>query len=219
MVKRGWDVYVNGVADLEFESIDEAMKHLREVDGRIDQMLPSFIIKKGAKPVSTISDGDSVIFFNFRGDRSIEISRAFEERDLDAFDRGRFPDVFYAGMMEYDGDLHIPQNYLVAPPEIDDTLGEYLVSKGLRQFACSETQKFGHVTFFWNGNKSGKYSEELEEYLEIPSDNISFDEKPWMKAYEITEETIKRMHKGSFDFARINYPNGDMVGHTGNLEA
>ena len=147
MVKRGWDVYVNGVADLEFESIDEAMKHLREVDGRIDQMLPSFIIKKGAKPVSTISDGDSVIFFNFRGDRSIEISRAFEERDLDAFDRGRFPDVFYAGMMEYDGDLHIPQNYLVAPPEIDDTLGEYLVSKGLRQFACSETQKFGHVTF------------------------------------------------------------------------
>ena len=83
-----------------------------------------------------------------------------------------FPEVFYAGMMEYDGDLHIPQNYLVAPPEIDDTLGEYLVSKGLRQFACSETQKFGHVTFFWNGNKSGKYSEELEEYLEIPSDNI-----------------------------------------------
>ena len=120
---------------------------------------------------------DSVIFFlTSGGDRSIEISRAFEERDLDAFGLCRFPDV---GMMEYDGDLHIPQNYLVAPPEIDDTLGEYLVSKGLRQFACSETQKFGHVTFFWNGNKSGKYSEESEEYLEIPSDNISFDEKPW----------------------------------------
>lgn len=219
MVKRGWDVYVKGQADHEFESIDSAMKYLREEDGRIDQLLPSFVITKDSKAISTVKDGDSVIFFNFRGDRSIEISRAFDEKDLDTFDRGRIPDAFYAGMMEYDGDMHIPSNYLVEPPSIDGTLGEYLVSKGLRQFACSETQKYGHVTFFWNGNKSEKFSEELEEWLEIPSDNISFDEKPWMKAYEITEATIERMHKGSFDFARINYPNGDMVGHTGNLEA
>lgn len=219
MVKRGWDVYVKGQADHEFESVDSAMKYLREEDGRIDQLLPSFVITKDSKAISTVKDGDSVIFFNFRGDRSIEISRAFDEKDLDTFDRGRIPDAFYAGMMEYDGDMHIPSNYLVEPPSIDGTLGEYLVSKGLRQFACSETQKYGHVTFFWNGNKSEKFSEELEEWLEIPSDNISFDEKPWMKAYEITEATIERMHKGSFDFARINYPNGDMVGHTGNLEA
>ena len=192
---------------------------MRDEDGRVDQILPSFVIEKDGKPVSTVKTGDSVIFFNFRGDRSIEISRAFEEKDLDTFDRGEFPDVFFAGMMEYDGDLHIPKNYLVDPPSIDDTLGEYLVNKGLKQFACSETQKYGHVTFFWNGNRSGKFSETLEEYLEIPSDNISFDEKPWMKSYEITEQTIDRMKKGSFDFARINYPNGDMVGHTGNLEA
>ena len=219
MVKRGWDVYVKGKADHNFKSIDEAMKYMRDEDGRVDQLLPSFVIEKDGKPVSTVKTGDSVIFFNFRGDRSIEISRAFEEKDLDTFDRGEFPDVFFAGMMEYDGDLHIPKNYLVDPPSIDDTLGEYLVNKGLKQFACSETQKYGHVTFFWNGNRSGKFSETLEEYLEIPSDNISFDEKPWMKSYEITEQTIDRMKKGSFDFARINYPNGDMVGHTGNLEA
>ena len=128
MVKRGWDLYVKGKGDLEFSSIDEAMRYLRDVDGRVDQLLPSFVITNDEGAVGKVQDGDSVIFFNFRGDRAIEISRAFEEKDLDTFDRGPIPDVFYAGMMEYDGDLHIPNNYLVDPPSIDDTLGEYLVS-------------------------------------------------------------------------------------------
>jgi 2,3-bisphosphoglycerate-independent phosphoglycerate mutase len=123
-------------------------------------------------------------------------------------------------MMEYDGDLKIPPKYLVAPPEIDHTLSEYLIARRLRQFACSETQKFGHVTYFWNGNRSGYFDRSLEEYVEIPSDQgIGFEQRPWMKAAEITQATIERMRTERFDFGRINFANGDMVGHTGDLEA
>jgi 2,3-bisphosphoglycerate-independent phosphoglycerate mutase len=164
-------------------------------------------------------DGDSVVFFNFRGDRAIEISRAFEEADFKYFDRKRWPKVVYAGMLEYDGDLHIPKRYLVAPPEIKNTLGEQLASMGIPQLAVSETQKFGHVTYFWNGNRSGKFDEKSETYIEIPSDRVSFDERPWMKAAEITDTMIDQLKTGKFRCARLNYANGDMVGHTGNLRA
>ena len=145
----------------------------------LDQDLPAFVIAKDGKPVGTIEDGDSVVFFNFRGDRSIEISKAFESgADFDKFDRVRAPKVVYAGMLEYDGDLHIPSKYLVSPPEITNTMTEYLVSAGIPELAISETQKYGHVTYFWNGNKSGKFSEELETYIEIPSDVVPFEQRP-----------------------------------------
>jgi 2,3-bisphosphoglycerate-independent phosphoglycerate mutase len=160
-----------------------------------------------------------VILFNFRGDRAIEIARAFTEEDFREFPRGPRPKVYFAGMMEYDGDLHIPPNFLVSPPLIRGTLSEHLCSLGINQFACSETQKFGHVTYFWNGNRSGYFDEKRENYHEIQSDRIPFDLKPWMKAYEITESTISAMTSQAFDFGRINFANGDMVGHTGNLEA
>ncbi|RYZ60478.1 MAG: 2,3-bisphosphoglycerate-independent phosphoglycerate mutase [Proteobacteria bacterium] len=219
MVERGWYAHVLGEADLRFPSLTAAIQHFRQDQDLSDQYIPTFVIDDGGKRFEGMKDGDAVVFFNFRGDRSIEISRAFEEKELKEFDRKRLPKILYAGMMEYDGDLHIPNRYLVSPPAIDDTLSEHLVHNGLRQFACSETQKYGHVTFFWNGNRSGMFDEKLEEYLEIPSDNIEFDLKPWMKAHEITDATIARMMSNSFDFARINYPNGDMVGHTGNLES
>ena len=220
MVKRGWDCHVHGDAPHKFESLKESLAQFRKDNRLTDQYIPAFVIEKNKQPVGKIKTGDSVIFFNFRGDRAIEISRAFGEDSFDKFDRGQAPNVFYAGMMEYDGDLKIPSNYLVSPPAISETLGEYLAKSGARQFACSETQKFGHVTYFWNGNRSGYFDKSREEYLEIPSDrDITFDLKPWMKAYEITEETIRRMKSGSFDYGRINFANGDMVGHTGNYEA
>jgi 2,3-bisphosphoglycerate-independent phosphoglycerate mutase len=220
MVKRGWDCHVRGIADFKFDSLDAAIRHFR-ADGKMtDQYIPAFVITRDNKPAGVIRDGDAVVFFNFRGDRAIEISRAFTETAFDRFERGPLPEVFYAGMMQYDGDLCIPPNYLVSPPMISETLSEHLARQGIRQFACSETQKFGHVTYFWNGNRSGYFDRATEEYLEIKSDsNITFDRKPWMKAYEITEETIKRMESGSFDAGRINLANGDMVGHTGNYEA
>jgi 2,3-bisphosphoglycerate-independent phosphoglycerate mutase len=169
--------------------------------------------------VGIIEDGDGVVFFNFRGDRAIELSRAFEEKDFKFFDRVRLPDVYYAGMMQYDGDLLIPKNYLVFPPEIDRTISEYLCNEKVTSFAISETQKFGHVTYFWNGNRSGYIDKTLETYVEITSDRIEFDKAPKMKAYEITDKTIELLKTGKYKFGRINYPNGDMVGHTGNFDA
>ena len=219
MVQRGWSAHVDGKADHTFESLTAALDHFRHKTKYTDQNIPAFVIGEGEKPAGTINDGDGVIFFNFRGDRSIEISRAFTEPDFNEFDRGRVPQVEFAGMMEYDGDLHIPNQYLVDPPAIDDTLGEYMASLNVSQFACSETQKFGHVTFFWNGNRSGKFNPSTEDYVEVPSDNVEFNCKPWMKAYEITNETVDRIRKKQFDFGRINFANGDMVGHTGDLEA
>lgn len=151
--------------------------------------------------------------------RRIELSTAFEQEDFDKFDRVRVPDVLFAGMMEYDGDLHIPKNYLVSPPSIEGPVGVYMCANGISSFAISETQKYGHVTYFWNGNKSGFIDQNLETYVEIPSDKIRFDEAPKMKAYEITNKAIELLKSGQFKFGRINYPNGDMVGHTGVPEA
>ncbi len=219
MVARGWAHHVHGEGR-GFRSTKEAILTLRkEEPGVIDQNLPPFVIVDDRGPVGPIRDGAAVIFFNFRGDRAIEISRAFEEESFAPFDRGRRPDVFYAGMMQYDGDLGIPSRYLVAPPAIDRTLGEYLAKNGVAQFACSETQKYGHVTYFWNGNRSGQFDAALEEYVEIPSDLSPFEERPWMKAAEITDATIDALLRGKARALRINYANGDMVGHTGVREA
>jgi len=219
MVEKGWRTHVLGEGRY-FASAHEAIETLRAETGAIDQDLDPFVIAEDGAPVGTIEDGDSVVFFNFRGDRSIEISKAFEGgADFDKFDRRRVPNVTYAGMLEYDGDLHIPSRYLVAPPEITNTMGEYLVSAGVTQFAMSETQKYGHVTYFWNGNRSGKFSEELETYVEVPSDVVPFEQRPWMKCAEITDRLIEALKSGKYQCLRVNFPNGDMVGHTGNLEA
>ena len=219
MVETGWYTHVLGDGR-QFASAEEAIKTYRAETGVIDQDLPPFVIAKDGKPVGTVEDGDSVVFFNFRGDRAIEISKAFEAgADFDKFDRKRVPTVFYAGMLEYDGDLHIPSHFLVNPPEISNTMSEYLVNAGINQFALSETQKFGHVTYFWNGNRSGKFSEELETYLEVPSDVVPFEQRPWMKCAEITDALIEAITSGKYKYIRCNFPNGDMVGHTGSLAA
>ena len=219
MVEAGWKTHVLGEGR-QFASAEEAINAYRAEYKVIDQDLPPFVIAKDGEPVGTINDGDSVIFFNFRGDRSIEISKAFESgADFDKFDRKRVPAVLYAGMLEYDGDLHIPSRYLVSPPEITNTMTEYLVSAGVNSLAISETQKYGHVTYFWNGNKSGKFSEELETYIEIPSDVGPFEERPWMKCAEITDKLIECLRSGEFKYLRVNFPNGDMVGHTGSFLA
>ena len=219
IVKRGWQAHVLGAAR-PFSSARKAIETFRnEKPGITDQYLPAFTIVDERGPVGPIQDGDSVVYFNFRGDRAIEISRAFDEKDFNCFDRERYPDVLYAGMMQYDGDLQIPRNYLVAPPVIQETISEYLAYSGIKQYAVSETQKFGHVTYFWNGNRSGKFDDKSETYEEIPSDKIEFDLKPWMKAGEITDAMIRALESKKYGFLRLNYPNGDMVGHTGNFEA
>jgi 2,3-bisphosphoglycerate-independent phosphoglycerate mutase len=217
MVERGWNAHVKADGRM-FASMKDAVEIFRkEKPGILDQDLPAFVIERSGTAVGPVVDGDSVIFFNFRGDRSLEITKAFEADELTEFNRGPKPDVLYAGMMEYDGDLRVPKRYLVSPPAIDRTMSQYLSNEGVKQFAISETQKFGHVTYFFNGNNSGKFA--TETWMEVPSDNCPFENAPSMKADEITGEVVKAIEGGEYQFIRLNYPNGDMVGHTGVIEA
>ncbi len=218
MVERGWDIHVRGEGR-QFASAHEAIETYRNESNVIDQDLPGFVIAKDGQALGPIVDGDAVVFFNFRGDRAIEISRAFTEENFTAFHRGPLPKVTYAGMMQYDGDTKMPARFLVEPPAIDRTMGEYLAKNGIPQYAISETQKYGHVTYFWNGNRSGKFDDALETYVEIPSDVVPFEQRPWMKCAEITDALIDAIRSGTYRYLRVNYANGDMVGHTGNFEA
>ncbi|GJQ08854.1 hypothetical protein GpartN1_g645.t1 [Galdieria partita] len=221
IVQRGWLSHV--LADTEtirtFSSASEAIQTFRkEENGVIDQFLPPFIIvdNKGS-PLGRMKDGDSVILFNFRGDRAIEISTCFDapEGTFHHFDRGCMPKVRFAGMMQYDGESKIPKHYIVSPPNIERTLGEYLVHNNCRRLSISETQKFGHVTYFFNGNRANKFNEELELYVEIPSSRERENTRPWMKAAEITDSALAAIDEFKPDFVVLNYANGDMVGHTG----
>ena len=218
MVENGWKTHVQGIGR-QFASAKEAIETYRAETGVIDQDLPAFVVARNGEPVAKIANGDSVVLFNFRGDRAQEISLAFDRKDFDKFDRGDYTGVKFAGMLQYDGDLNIPENYLVQPPVITNTLTEVLCQAGIHEYALSETQKYGHVTYFWNGNRSGKVCEELEVYEEIPSDVIPFEQAPAMKSREITEKMVEAMASGKFQFLRCNFPNGDMVGHTGVMEA
>ncbi|RZO61183.1 MAG: 2,3-bisphosphoglycerate-independent phosphoglycerate mutase [Sandaracinaceae bacterium] len=218
MVERGWKLHVRGEGR-SFGSLREAIETLREETGATDQNLPGFVIADGGEPVGPIRDGASVLFFNFRGDRALEITRAFDEEDFDGFERGPRPDVFYAGMMQYDGDLLLPRTFLVEPPSIDRSVGEHLAANGVTQLAISETQKFGHVTYFWNGNRTEPFDPANETYVQVDSDTRPFEERPWMKAAEITDRLLDALATGEYRHARVNYANGDMVGHTGFLEA
>ncbi|KAH7833840.1 hypothetical protein Vadar_010267 [Vaccinium darrowii] len=221
VVKRGWDAQVLGEAPYKFKSALDAVKTLRQDPKANDQYLPPFVIVgEDGKAVGPIVDGDAVVTVNFRADRMTMLAKALEYENFDKFDRVRFPKIRYAGMLEYDGELKLPKRYLVSPPEIERTSGEYLTHNGVRTFACSETVKFGHVTFFWNGNRSGYFNAEMEEYVEIPSDSgITFNEQPKMKALEIAEKARDAILSRKFHQVRVNLPNSDMVGHTGDIKA
>ncbi len=234
MVERGWKLHVQGEGR-RFASARAAVETLYDESDVTDQWLEGFVIADEEGPVGRIRDGAAVLLFNFRGDRAIEISRAFEEgSEFGAFDRGFRPDVLYAGMMQYDGDLQIPRRFLVEPPIIDRTMGELLAGTGRRQLAIAETHKFGHVTYFWNGNRSGKFEPSLETYIDVASDILPLEQRPWMKAAEVTDRLLGELAvsggpggdrgrgtgvDGGYDLVRVNYANGDMIGHTGDFEA
>lgn len=220
MVARGWRCHVHGQGR-GFPSASAAVRTAYAENPTVDdQWLPAFVVTRDGDAVGRIGDGDAVCFFNYRGDRAMEISRAFEGgTQFDAFDRGRAPRVTFAGMMQYDGDLGVPKRFLVEPPAIDRTVGELFAAAGVRTFAVSETQKFGHVTYFFNGNRSARFDEQLETYEELPSDNVPFDQLPEMQARVITSRAVRAIRDRTADHIRLNLANGDMVGHTGNFAA
>ncbi len=220
MVARGWACHVRGEGAPHRSAVAAVEAAYAADDKMDDQWLPAFVVVDDHGPVGRIEDGDGVLLFNFRGDRAIEITRAFEEGpSFRGFDRGRVPAVTYVGLMLYDGDLKLPRRWLVDPPAIDRTVGAYVAAAGLTTFACAETQKFGHVTYFFDGNRSGGFDPALETFHEVPSVVAPFDERPWMKAAEVADAVVAAIGSGRHAHVRVNFANGDMVGHTGVLEA
>ena len=221
IVRRGWEAHATGTAR-PFRSAEEALATFRAEDPAVsDQYLPAFtVVGDDGAPVGLMRDNDAVVLFNFRGDRMVEIYRALTEEPFAPFARGPLPqDLLVVGMTMYDGDLGIPAQYLVPPTRVTGTVSELLAEAGIAQFACAETQKFGHVTYFWNGNRSEKFDDALETWVEIPSDRVPFDQLPRMKAAETGEEVVRAVESGRFPFIRCNFAGGDMVGHTGSIPA
>ncbi len=220
MVKQGYDCHVHGIGEKTGSARAAVNAYYSQFPEGTDQDMPAFVVSdEQGQAVGPMRDGDAVILYNYRGDRAMEISRALELEHFDEFDRGTPPELYFCSIIEYDGDLHIPKRYLVSPPLIERTMVEYMCAEEIRTFAISETQKFGHVTYFWNGNRSGYICEALERYDEIKSDIVPFNQKPEMKAREICDATIARLREPGMRFGRINFANGDMVGHTGDFEA
>ncbi len=222
VVKRGWDAHVAGIPEKfpsykgYFSSALDAVNQARSLEPEIiDQYLPSFVVVDERKtPIGKMDDDDGVIYFNFRGDRAIQISRAFEDDNLNEFKREFYPHVQYYGLLQYDENLNIPKNYFIDPPRINNTISDYLSTEGLNQFAIAETHKYGHVTYFWQGNRDLKIKgEDCVEIKSDPSETIK--DRPKMKAYEVRDELIKAIISGKYKFLRVNFANGDMVGHTG----
>lgn len=235
IVKTGWDAMVYGQADQYFISAMQAVTANRQQDPSLqDQYFPSFVITEAnehgqpdsTRPVGLVKDGDSFILYNFRADRAIETAKAFTEPDFHGFDRGtknnRPLEVYFVGMTEYDSDAHLPEHCLVSPVHIENPLQKVLESHQITQLAVAETVKFGHITYYFNGNSYEKAKG--EDFLEIKSDTLPFNERPWMKAAEITDAVLTAMDqtatdgKPKYQFIRINYAGGDMVGHFGELE-
>ncbi len=219
MVKRGWDMMVHGEAGYYFKNAEEAIGVLRRIDPTVqDQYLPSFVIvDENEKPVGKINKGDALIYFDFRADRAIEIAQAFTYWDFPYFDRGDYTpdDVYFVGMTEYNSDTHVPEHRLVEPITISETLNKFISSRGISEFAVSETVKFGHITYYFNGNSYEKAP--YEEFRQIDSYTEPFETRPWMRTAEITDEVTRELP--NYEFIRLNYPGGDMVGHTADMEA
>jgi len=219
-VAEGWDLMVHGKGNHRFPSMLAAINHFRaEQADLVDQDMPGFVIVDDQdRPVGAMADGDAVIMMNFRGDRAIEITEAFELDDFDAFERGQRPDITYAGMMVYDEDRNLPALQLMGPTKVENPFGRRILSMGIKQFRLTETQKYPHVTFFFNGGYRKPLDASMEDYILIDSDKgVSFADAPQMKAVEIAEKAVALIESGEYGFGLINFANADMVGHCGKI--
>ena len=220
-IETGWQIHVQGQSENQFPSIRDAIEHFRKQNPEIiDQDIPGFVIIRNGEAVSRIEDQHALIFTNFRGDRATQFSRAVLADEFPYFERYRCPEVLFAGMTQYDQDNQIPPDYLVGTPVVEEPFGKRILELGLKQFRLSETQKFAHVTFFYNGGYREPLDPLKENYHFIASDKIpSFAERPAMKASGISKKAVEFINSGEYQYGLINFANADMVGHTGDFQA
>lgn len=212
-VEKGYRALTKGDG-AAFPRWQEALKASYE-RGETDEFVTPTVL--GESHDGFIRDGDSVIFWNFRADRAREITRAFVEDDFREFDRGDAPKVRYCGMVRYEEGLGGEYAYL--PITMDNTLGEVVSKAGLQQLRIAETEKYAHVTFFLNGKKDDPFPGEDRVLIPSPKEVATYDQKPEMSAFPVTEEAIRRVKSGAYDLVVLNYANPDMVGHTGSYDA
>lgn len=213
--KLAYDAYTLGIGNVDTDPVAAVEKSYKE--NITDEFIIPTVIKEDNKPVATVDDNDSIIFFNFRPDRARQITRAFVDEDFDGFNREKKVNTFYVTMTEYDRTI---KNVIVAFKEqtLENTLGEYISKKGLKQLRIAETEKYAHVTFFFNGGV--EVPNENEDRVLIPSPKVAtYDLQPEMSAKEVKDEVIKRLNMDVYDLIILNFANPDMVGHTGDVSA
>ena len=221
-VSRAYQMLAGAKADATAPSAAAAMQQYYDKPTNESQkgdefVVPTWVVGADGKPVATIGDGDSVIFYNFRGDRPRELSRAFCEDGFKEFDRGRKFDLFFAGLTEYKKGLPI-ETILLKPPKIKNILGEYLAERGLKQFRSAETEKYPHVTFFFNDYREEPFPGEDRGMVASPK-VPTYDLAPDMSSMGVTVAAREAILSGKYDLLVVNYANPDMVGHTGSLPA
>ena len=214
-VKEAYDALVNGEGH-RFASATAAIENSYQKE-IFDEFVKPSVICKNDEPVATIGENDSVIFFNFRPDRAREITRTIVDPDFDGFERKYFK-TYFVTFTNYDETLLPYVHIAFKKEEIKNTLGEYISKLGLTQLRIAETEKYAHVTFFFNGGEEKQY--EGEDRILIPSPKVeTYDMKPEMSAGEVTDKVVDAINSKKYDVIILNYANPDMVGHTGSLEA
>jgi 2,3-bisphosphoglycerate-independent phosphoglycerate mutase len=200
-----------------FASAREAIESSYGSDVGDEFVLPSVMVN-GDRPVGTVRDGDGLILFNFRSDRAREITRAFTQGDFGGFKRRAHPDLSsYACMTEYDETFDLPVAF--GPEELKNILGGVVAAAGLRQLRIAETEKYAHVTFFFNGGSEVPFPGEDRVLVPSPKDVPTYDLKPEMSAYQVAEQLVEKIDEDVYDLIIVNFANADMVGHTGKLDA
>lgn len=214
--ERAYDLLTLGIGHGESDPLEAVTEAYRRGDDTDYYVEPTVMNGENGKPVATIDDGDSVIFWNFRSDRTRQITYALTQPEFDAFPRKKIPIIHFTCMSVYDRRLDLP----VAFPQknVDKNLGQVLASHGLRQLRIAETEKYAQVTFFFNSQE--EEANPGEDRIMVPSLKVpSYEDEPEMSAYEVTERLIREIRRGFYDFVLVNYANGDLVGHSANFVA
>ena len=214
-VALAYNAMVNGESVEKFEDPIEAVKASYDKKVYDEEFIP-VVITDGGQPIAKISDGDSIVFFNYRSDRAREITKAFVLPGFDKFERKYLENIYFVAMTEYEKEL--PIEVAFPQEDIKEPIAKTISEAGLSQLHIAETEKYAHVTFFFNGGREDKFTG--EDRILVPSPRISsYAEKPEMSAKEVTKKTIEAMMIDKYDFIVLNFANGDMVAHTGNLKA